>query len=97
MSSGDYSVYARVDGDEKSDWFERANCKGTDTETFFVEKGEYYTDEPRKICQKCVVKSQCLTYAVKYRVQGYWAGTTEQERRALSMAKKINASAFKPH
>lgn len=97
MSSGDYSVYAKIDGNEKLSWFENAKCKGADTEEFFKEKGEPYPIEVRQMCQNCSVKRECLTYAVKYRALGFWGGTTESDRREIKLAEKINASAFKPH
>lgn len=75
-------------------WFDRANCKGTDTESFFIEKGEAYPKELRQICNRCEVKGECLNFAVKYKTLGFWGGTSELDRRQMTVAKKINSSAF---
>jgi len=64
-------------------WFDQANCKGSDTESFFVESGDNYPPELARICKACDVKNECLAFAVKYRVQGYWGGTNEKQRKFL--------------
>ena len=96
MATGDYSAFAKIDKDEKLDWLEKANCIGSDTESFFIEKGEYYTVELRRICQGCTVQSECLEYSVRYRTVGYWAGTTEQQRRLMTVTEKKASSASRP-
>ena len=65
-------------------WKLKARCVDTDTESWFVEKGEDYNlPILNKICRECPVKLDCLQYAVKYKMIGYWAGTTGGERRRL--------------
>jgi len=65
-------------------WKLEARCANTDTESWFVNKGEDYdTDILDKICKQCSVKLACLEYAVKYRMAGYWAGTTGDDRKKL--------------
>jgi hypothetical protein len=65
-------------------WKLEARCVNTDTESWFVEKGEDYNlPILNKICGECPVKLACLEYAVKYKMIGYWAGTTGGERRRL--------------
>jgi WhiB family redox-sensing transcriptional regulator len=84
MKVGNNAIYAIVDGDEDMSWTSQASCIGTDPEAFFPEdKGYDYTPEVKRICNNCPVKNECLSFAVRYRVQGYWGGTTEQERRRL--------------
>lgn len=60
--------------------FKDANCKGTDTEAFFIEKTELYDPVVKKICNRCSIKEQCLQFALKYKVVGFWGGTTEYQR-----------------
>lgn len=65
---------------------EEANCADTDSEAFFtVEKTSTYTDIKmlRRICGNCIVVNQCLDYALKHEVMGYWGNTTEFQRKKL--------------
>ena len=65
-------------------WYDDAACKGSDPESFFVEdRGCEYTNTIKKICRGCPVQAECLTFAIKYRMQGFWGGTTEQQRRIM--------------
>jgi WhiB family redox-sensing transcriptional regulator len=62
------------------------NCESTDSELFFIEdgKGKYSEIKALKtICNSCVVKTECLNYALKYNVSGYWGNTTETQRHKL--------------
>jgi len=81
FSIEEYNNYIDIDEEQ---WKRDANCMGTDTEDWFIEKGEdYNSDILKRVCRSCPVAAECLNYAVKYRMQGYWAGTTEQQRRKL--------------
>jgi hypothetical protein len=65
-------------------WYDKAACNGSDPEAFFVEtRGHNYENTTQRICASCPVKNDCLKFAIKYRMQGYWGGTTEQQRRSL--------------
>ena len=62
------------------------NCESTDTELFFVPDGQGTYPEVKAlktICGNCIVKKECLDYALKYNVLGYWGNTTEGQRHAL--------------
>ena len=60
-----------------------ARCRGLDTEMFFVERGESYTQAVVDACAECPIRSQCLDWALRHEKLGYWAGTTEVQRRKL--------------
>jgi WhiB family redox-sensing transcriptional regulator len=63
-----------------------ANCESTDNELFFVPEGQSTYPERkalRRICGACVVKKECLDYALNYNVLGYWGDTTEHERNKI--------------
>ena len=65
---------------------DRANCEGTDTEAFFTQNDTGTYDNQamlQKICGNCKVVSECLDYALKHEVMGYWGNTTETKRRKL--------------
>lgn len=64
-------------------WRAHAACLGAPTEVFFVNKGET-TRPARAYCARCLVRPDCLDYAVETRqAAGVWGGSTERERRAL--------------
>lgn len=70
--------------------FEGANCTGLDTELYFPQNAEGTLEHKmaRKLCSDCKWVSECLTYALHYRVDGVWGGTTFVERDKLR--KKLN-------
>lgn len=66
-----------------------ANCAGTDTEDWFTETTIYTNkDTLKKICNACEAQDECLQYALEYNVQGYWGGTSEQER--IQVRRRLN-------
>jgi WhiB family redox-sensing transcriptional regulator len=65
------------------EWQERALCSQTDPEAFFPEKGGS-TQDAKRICARCEVRSDCLEYAlVHHETFGIWGGLSERERRKL--------------
>ena len=64
---------------------EQANCLGVDPELFFPTGAIAPTTEStlKRICMSCQVFDECLDYALKVKVNGYWAGTTEKTRVEL--------------
>lgn len=67
------------------------NCESTDSELFFVPEGQGTYSEVKaleRICGACIVQKECLEYALKYDVLGYWGNTTENKRR--KMRRKLN-------
>ena len=68
------------------------SCQGTNTEMWFIEglRGSYQNEVMlKRICKGCPVQDQCLDYALKNAVIGYWAGTTEQIRKRMRKRKNI--------
>ena len=66
-------------------WRARAACRGVPTALFF-------TDPPSGtavvLCSRCPVRAECLAYALADpHLVGYWAGTTERERRQMRRRK----------
>jgi WhiB family redox-sensing transcriptional regulator len=75
-------------------WVDQANCKGTDTNDFFVPDGsKQYDNEPilKRICGSCEVKAECLDYALHNNVTGYWGGATEKTRQTMRQKLGITA------
>jgi WhiB family redox-sensing transcriptional regulator len=71
---------------------ELANCKGIDPEIFFPEQRET-ARTAKEICRACVVRQQCLDYALENNEKfGIWGGAGEKERRRL---RRLAARAIK--
>ncbi|MCV6980280.1 WhiB family transcriptional regulator [Mycolicibacterium pulveris] len=68
-------------------WQLRARCRGMPTEIFFVgdgERGKRKTareEYAKRICRACLVRRDCLRYAVAAEEpHGVWGATTPTER-----------------
>jgi hypothetical protein len=59
-----------------------AACIGMDPELFFPNNNISPKLEAllEKTCMSCPVFDNCIDYALKVKVDGYWAGTTEKVR-----------------
>jgi WhiB family redox-sensing transcriptional regulator len=76
-------VPGNVDDDGELSWQADALCAQTDPEAFFPEKGGS-TRDAKKVCGACMVKSECLEYALENDERfGIWGGLSERERRRL--------------
>jgi WhiB family transcriptional regulator, redox-sensing transcriptional regulator len=64
-------------------WRSYAACTGVDPDLFFPERGAS-TREAKEVCRGCVVREDCLEYALTNREKfGIWGGLSERERRRL--------------
>lgn len=64
-------------------WMLRAACLGVPPHIFFPAKGES-TAAAKAACGGCPVRSDCLDYALRQRIEhGVWGGLSEPERDAL--------------
>jgi WhiB family redox-sensing transcriptional regulator len=84
--------YVQVDfeaDDRASDWKSRANCMGVDPDLFFPERG-MSTREAKEVCRGCVVREDCLEYALANGEKfGIWGGLSERERRRIRRARAL--------
>jgi WhiB family redox-sensing transcriptional regulator len=76
-------------GDEH--WTEYAACRGADPELFYPVSfaGPALGDLARAkaICTRCIVRTDCLSWALRAgEPDGVWGGTTPEERRYLRHA-----------
>ncbi len=75
------------------DWQNYANCLGVDPDLFFPERGAS-TKEAKAVCQACVVREDCLEYALENSEKfGIWGGLSERERRRLRRARALARAA----
>ncbi|HEU4691604.1 MAG TPA: WhiB family transcriptional regulator [Vicinamibacterales bacterium] len=64
-------------------WQDDANCLGVDPDLFFPERGAS-TREAKEVCRGCVVREQCLEFALQNGEKfGIWGGLSERERRRI--------------
>jgi WhiB family redox-sensing transcriptional regulator len=68
---------------EAGSWQDEANCLGVDPDLFFPERGAS-TREAKEVCRGCVVRDECLEYALANGEKfGIWGGMSERERRRI--------------
>lgn len=68
---------------EERPWMVFAACREADPELFFPDTREQ-AERALLICRACVVRDQCLEFALATGERfGIWGGTTEHERRKL--------------
>ena len=64
-------------------WQRQANCMGVDPDLFFPERGAS-TREAKEVCRGCVVREDCLEFALANGEKfGIWGGLSERERRKI--------------
>lgn len=72
-------------------WKVRANCMGVDPELFFPERGSS-TREAKEVCRGCVVREDCLEFAIANGEKfGIWGGMSERERRRVRRARLLQS------
>jgi WhiB family transcriptional regulator, redox-sensing transcriptional regulator len=70
-------------------WQNKANCMGVDPELFFPERGAS-TREAKEVCRGCVVRTDCLEYALANGEKfGIWGGLSERERRKVRRSRAL--------
>lgn len=68
---------------DETPWQASANCLGVDPDLFFPERGGS-TREAKEVCAGCVVRDECLDYALSNGEKfGIWGGLSERERRLV--------------
>lgn len=61
-----------------STWADHAVCRGTEP-TLWFSTGTVPT-EARDLCSTCPVRQSCLDYALTWKLDGVWAGTSKRQR-----------------
>ena len=86
------SMHIETETDEKS-WQDLANCLGVDPDLFFPERGAS-TREAKDVCRGCVVREDCLEYALQNGEKfGIWGGMSERERRRIRRQRALARAA----
>jgi WhiB family redox-sensing transcriptional regulator len=77
--------------DNKKNWQDEANCLGVDPDLFFPERGAS-TREAKEVCRGCIVRQECLEYALSNGEKfGIWGALSERERRRLRRQRALAA------
>ncbi len=67
----------------------QARCRSLSPGEFFPSDG-VGVDKARKICGQCPVQTECLEYALTYRIDhGVWGGASERERRRILRRRRV--------
>lgn len=71
---------------ENLEWIKEGACLPFSPEMFLPEPDDKDAEKLAKIvCESCVVKSECLSYALDNRIKvGIYGGTTPKERRNIN-------------
>jgi WhiB family redox-sensing transcriptional regulator len=85
---GQMKLPVATDPDDRT-WQDYANCLGVDPDLFFPERGAS-TREAKEVCRGCIVRAQCLEYAlVNSEKFGIWGGMSERERRRIRRQRSL--------
>ena len=86
---GDHARLELHEAVDIPDWKSKANCMGVDPDLFFPERG-MSTREAKEVCRGCVVREDCLEYALANGEKfGIWGGLSERERRRIRRARAL--------
>jgi WhiB family redox-sensing transcriptional regulator len=70
--------------DPGTDWLRRRNCKQSPPEIFNNNDNEVVR-AAKVICRTCLVRNECLAYAITHRERaGVWGGMSEKDRRGIA-------------
>jgi WhiB family redox-sensing transcriptional regulator len=60
------------------------------SDLFFPERGDFHgVALAKRVCAGCVVRDECLAFAVDNREEvGVWGGTSPKERRSIRRARR---------
>ena len=64
-------------------WGSEAACRTMDLALFYPASGKVKRELLDPICDSCPVFDKCLLHALNSEGDGYWAKTTEEERRVI--------------
>ena len=82
---------------DHTSWMSRSACLHADPELFFPAVSDGRAEEAKLVCRRCLVRDECLAYAVATRQKyGVWGGATEGERRAMRRWHRGVASPARP-
>ena len=78
-------------------WHRSAACRSVDPELFFpvscAGPSRDQLERAKAVCAVCLVRPQCLQYAIAANEKfGVWGGMTEEERRRCAHRPRVRAA-----
>lgn len=74
-------------------WFAKANCLGLNPDLFYPERGAV-PHQARAICDRCVVRDDCLEWALERpETLGVWGGKSDRQRRQIRATRRREETA----
>lgn len=69
------------------------NCRSTPATLFFPEKNSpmQETMAAKSVCAGCLVKSECLEWAIEHNEAGVWGGMSHKDRKKLARKRAHDA------
>lgn len=71
----------------RKDWLSKSLCKGA---VGFDSPSNSDLEKLKAICAQCPVRELCLRYATSHNEKGFWAGTTEKDRRVQNGEQRVS-------
>jgi len=82
--------------DDRTAWIALARCRDMAPRIFFPSDGPG-VEVARRYCAECLVKTDCLEYALENQIHhGVWGGTSERERRRITKRRRDKRLAENP-
>ena len=77
---------------QSTDWQEDARCRTEDPDIFFPhDRDKARTRLAQSICAQCVVRVECLEYALTTGQEfGIWGGASEKELKAMLRRRRFS-------
>ena len=76
------------DYDAEHAWMLTGLCRERDPSFFFPSDG-VGVEQARRVCAGCPVQTECLEYALTYRIEhGVWGGASERQRRRILRSRR---------
>jgi len=76
-------------------WQRAAACRSADPELFFPVSASgrslEQAERAKAVCRTCIVRRQCLQYAIAAGEEGVWGGMTEEERTRAPRRTRVSA------
>ncbi len=86
---GFFSLIDAFTDDDAASFKSQGECGGVDAELFYPERGAS-TREAKDVCRTCIVREECLEYALNNGEKfGIWGGLSERERRRIRRARAL--------